>query len=43
MSNAQATAIIVEGRGKHFDPEVVDAFLVIKDDLQRIAALWTDL
>ncbi len=43
MSNAQATAIIVEGRGKHFDPEVVDAFLVIQDELQRIAALWTDV
>jgi putative two-component system response regulator len=42
MSNEQAVAIIVEGRGKHFDPEVVDAFLLIQDELQKIAALWTD-
>jgi len=43
MSVAQATAIILEGRGKHFDPEVVDAFVAIQDDLQRIAEKWRDV
>jgi response regulator RpfG family c-di-GMP phosphodiesterase len=27
MSLEQATSIIVEGKGKHFDPDAVDAFL----------------
>ncbi len=42
MSVEQATAIILEGRGKHFDPEVVDAFVTILDDFREVAALWTD-
>lgn len=42
MGAAQATEFILEGRGKHFDPEVVDAFMAIQDEFQRIAALWTD-
>jgi len=42
MGAVQATAIILEGRGKHFDPEVVDAFMAIRDELQRIAAVWVD-
>jgi len=42
MSTEQAAAIILEGRGKHFDPEVVEVFIAIKDDLQRIAAKWSD-
>lgn len=42
MSIAEATAIIIEGKGKHFDPEVVEAFVVIHDDLKRIAIQWAD-
>ncbi|MDP1773889.1 MAG: two-component system response regulator [Methylobacter sp.] len=42
MSIAQATAIIMEGKGKHFDPEVVEAFVVIHDDLKRMAIQWAD-
>ncbi len=42
MSIAQATATIMEGKGKHFDPEVVEAFVVIHDDLKRIAIQWAD-
>ncbi|MDR2460284.1 MAG: response regulator [Deltaproteobacteria bacterium] len=33
----QAKNIIVEGRGKHFDPEVVDIFI---DDLSEIMRIW---
>ncbi len=43
MSVAQATTIILEGRGKHFDPEVVEAFLAIQDEFQRVAAMWADI
>jgi putative two-component system response regulator len=42
MSIAQATEIIIEGKGKHFDPEVVEAFVVIHDDLKRMAIQWAD-
>ena len=42
MSHAQAEAIIVEGRARHFDPDVVDAFLVLKNDFQDIATRYAD-
>jgi putative two-component system response regulator len=32
----QAIEMIVEGRGKHFDPHIVDAFLQLVDDFQLI-------
>lgn len=34
--------LIVDGRGKHFDPDVVDAFLRIVDKFQAIAAEYRD-
>ncbi|MEB0137191.1 two-component system response regulator [Actimicrobium sp. CCC2.4] len=42
MHSDQAAAIIVAGRGLHFDPEVVDAFLAIRPEFERIAAEWMD-
>jgi len=38
----KAVAIIKEGRGKHFDPDLVDAFLEIADDMHRIAERYAD-
>jgi len=32
FSHDKSTSIILEGKGKHFDPHVVDAFLEIQDD-----------
>jgi putative two-component system response regulator len=37
MSHADASAIIMEGRGTHFDPEIADVFAQIKDRLAAIA------
>lgn len=37
MSHDKAVSIIVEGRGKHFDPDIVDAFLEIQDTFRSIA------
>ena len=34
--------IIVQGRGRHFDPDIVDAFLALKDDFVTIAGRYTD-
>jgi len=38
----KAVAIIAEGRGKHFDPDVVDAFLVIEGQFRNIAERFAD-
>ena len=42
MSHEDAVALIVEGRGKHFDPEMVDGFLEIQEQFRAIAARYTD-
>jgi putative two-component system response regulator len=39
---AHATEIIIEGRGSHFDPAVVDAFLARVDDFREIAERYVD-
>jgi len=38
----QATQIITDGRGTHFDPDVVDAFVAIQHQFQAIAARFRD-
>ena len=38
----RAIEIITEGRGKHFDPEVVDAFLDITEQFRDIAQRYCD-
>ncbi len=42
MSPAQARAIIIEGRGKHFDPDVTDAFMDGFSDFVAIAERYAD-
>ncbi|MES2130031.1 MAG: two-component system response regulator [Pseudomonadota bacterium] len=42
MSHDAAVAIIVEGRGKHFDPDMVDAFLAIQEQFIDIAKRYAD-
>ncbi len=42
MPHEKAVAIIAEGRGTHFDPDVVDAFLSIKEDFRAIAQRYAD-
>lgn len=37
VSHAEALAIIAEGRGRQFDPDIADAFLAKAADIQRIA------
>ena len=38
----QAVQIISEGRGRHFDPDMVDAFLQVAEDFRSIAATFAD-
>jgi putative two-component system response regulator len=42
MSHEQAMQIIIDGRGSHFDPDVVDAFVDIEEDMQAIAQSYPD-
>ena len=42
MSHASAVHIITQGRGQHFDPDIVDACLAILDEFQDIAARYAD-
>jgi putative two-component system response regulator len=42
FSHEKAVEIIKEGRGTHFDPDVVDAFLAIEDQVKRIATRFND-
>ncbi|WP_372053234.1 two-component system response regulator (plasmid) [Tistrella mobilis] len=41
-SHATAVDIITQGRGTHFDPDIVDAFLTIADRFREIAAEFAD-
>jgi response regulator RpfG family c-di-GMP phosphodiesterase len=42
FSHEKATSIILEGRGTHFDPVMVDAFLALKDEFNNIAKTYKD-
>ena len=42
MPHEQAVQIIAEGRGKHFDPDMVDAFLQIHPTFREIAERYAD-
>ncbi|WP_044874515.1 two-component system response regulator [Pseudomonas sp. LFM046] len=42
MSHEQAVAIIREGRGTHFDPDIADAFLTLQDEFRAIAQRYAD-
>lgn len=42
MSHEQAVAIILDGRGRHFDPDVADAFLRLAERFQQIAERYAD-
>jgi putative two-component system response regulator len=42
MPHEKAVEIIVEGKGKHFDPDVVDAFLELENTFRNIALTFAD-
>jgi putative two-component system response regulator len=42
FSTDHANGIIEQGRGNHFDPEVVDAFFSIQDEILAIKAKYKD-
>ena len=42
MSHEKAVGIIVEGKGSHFDPDMVDAFVGLQDEFKVIAVRFAD-
>jgi len=42
FTHEQACGIIVKGRGSHFDPDMVDAFVEISNDFRDIALKYPD-
>jgi putative two-component system response regulator len=42
MPHEKAISIIEDGKGTHFDPDMVDAFLAIQDEIKAIAARYAD-
>jgi putative two-component system response regulator len=42
LGHEAATRIITDGRGSHFDPDVVDAFLDLADTFEHIAGVLGD-
>jgi putative two-component system response regulator len=42
IPHAQAVEIMMAGRGRHFDPDMVDAFWRIREEFRSIALLFAD-
>jgi putative two-component system response regulator len=43
LSHEHAVAIIMAGKGTHFDPDLVEAFSAINEEFRRIALKFSDL
>lgn len=41
-THAEAVTTIAAGRGSHFDPDIVDAFMEVEADFKRIASTYAD-
>jgi putative two-component system response regulator len=42
MSHEKAVSIISEGKGSHFDPDMIEAFVQLQDEFRAIAARFAD-
>jgi cyclic di-GMP phosphodiesterase len=42
MPHERAVEIVLAGRGTHFDPDVVDAFIALGDEIRAVAARFLD-
>jgi putative two-component system response regulator len=42
MPHEKAVSIIAEGRGQHFDPDIVDAFLALTEQFRAVALEFAD-
>ena len=42
MGHDEVADFIIDGKGKHFDPDVVDAFVIVMSEFKEIAAKYRD-
>ncbi|MEZ0330188.1 MAG: HD-GYP domain-containing protein, partial [Methylophilaceae bacterium] len=42
MSHEKAVEIILQGKGSHFDPDMVDAFAELQEEFRKIAKTYAD-
>ncbi len=42
MPHEKAVSIIIEGKGSHFDPDIVDAFVELAEEFRAIATRFSD-
>ncbi len=42
MPHEKAVSIIAEGKGTHFDPDMVDAFIEVQEDFRAVAKRYAD-
>lgn len=42
MTHEEAKQIIVDGKGSHFDPDIVEAFLTVEETFKNIAFIYSD-
>ena len=42
MPHEQAVEIMRQGRGTHFDPDVLDAFIALQEDFRSVASTYAD-
>lgn len=42
MPNEKAISVIVEGKGTHFDPDMIDGFVELQDEFRAIAKRHAD-
>ena len=42
IAHTVAMEIMIEGRGQHFDPDILDAFVAMEDEVRTIAARFHD-
>ncbi|MCP3955301.1 MAG: response regulator [Desulfobacterales bacterium] len=42
FTHTRAVKIILDGKGSHFDPDMVDAFMTIQEDFRQIAMQFAD-
>ncbi len=42
MPHEKAVQILIDGRGSHFDPDILDAFVELQDEFRAIAARFHD-
>ncbi len=43
MEHEEAVKIMKQGRGIHFDPDILDAFLALENEFIQIAKSFTDI